>query len=293
MRSRIICGDCLRHLKKLPDEFVHCCVTSPPYFRQRDYGVDGQIGLEKTVGEYVEKLVSVFREVRRVLRNDGTLWLNLGDTYSASGCGRSPGQKVSSLKRPKKNSLGLGQKQMLMIPFRIALALQADGWIVRDDIIWRKNNAMPSSVRDRCVKAHEYVFLLAKNVKYYYDYAAMQEPATCAGKPRGGSKNRYEQNTAGMDSKIYNTKNRRSVWTIGVDTTPGKKHHATFPEKLAEICILAGCPEGGTVLDPFLGSGTTAIVAKKNGRNCIGIELNPEYTLHAGERVQNTQKEKP
>lgn len=248
----ILIGDALTHLRSLPDASVHCCVTSPPYYGLRDYGKAGQIGLEETPGAYVAKLVEVFREVQRVLRDDGTLWLNLGDSYNGTA------------------------KQLLGIPWRVAFALQGDGWLLRQDIIWHKPNPMPESVKDRCTKAHEYIFLMAKSKRYYFDQESIKEPAVYAGVPRGGSKNRYEQNNAGMDNKLYDTRNKRSVWSVLPKTYKGA-HFAIFPEELIVPCIKAGCPSDGVVLDPFAGSGTTGQVARSLGRNAVLIELNEAY----------------
>lgn len=291
---KIICGDALEKLRSLPNESVYCCVTSPPYFGLRDYEVAGQLGNEETPSQYVMNIVAVFREVQRVLKNDGTLWLNLGDTYTQSGKGYDYDPKRTPKMRPTRvNSgkhWGYGPKQLLGIPWRVALCLQESGWILRQEIIWHKPNPMPESVKDRCTRAHESVFLLAKQPNYYYDFSAMQEPAVCAGQSRGGSKNRYNENK-GLFPKVYNTRNMRSVWSIKPDVCRDKKHFATFPEELARRCILAGCPENETVLDPFLGSGTTAVVAIKNKRKCIGIELNPDYCQMAQKLVNKTKAE--
>lgn len=262
-------GDCLDRMKEMPDGSVNACITSPPYFGLRDYGRDGQLGMEPTPDEFVEALVRVFREVRRVLRDDGTVWLNLGDSYGKRG-------------------------QLRGIPWRVALALQDDGWTLRQDIIWHKPNPMPESVKTRCTKAHEYVFLLSKESRYYYDNEAVKEPAdpknhresagirrtapgsTAHGGPANGKRN-------------YTTRNKRSVWTV--TTRPYKgAHFATFPLDLIAPCILAGCPEGGTVLDPFGGSGTTAGVAVAHGRNAILCELNPEYADLVPGRVEWIRK---
>lgn len=285
-------GDCLSVLQGMLDGSVSCCVTSPPYYGLRDYGVDGQIGLESSPQVFVERLVAVFREVRRVLRDDGTLWLNLGDSYAANrsyqvnstkgGPKHGPGQ--SSGGKGSRVPDGLKPKDLIGIPWRVAFALQADGWYLRQDIIWHKPNPMPESVKDRCTKAHEYIFLLSKSSKYYFDHDAIKEPATYAGQMRGGSKNRYEQNAAGMDCKVYDTRNKRSVWTVKPQPFKGA-HFATFPPDLIEPCILAGCPTDGVVLDPFGGSGTTAEVARKHGRNSILIELNPTYVEIARQRL--------
>lgn len=295
MAVTIITGDCREVLGTLPPESVHCCVTSPPYYGLRDYGVSGQIGLERSPQEYVDELVGVFREVRRVLRSDGTVWLNLGDSYAATGksgggkqgkrweaCGADACGPRGGKWSPAPD--GLKPKDLIGIPWRVAFALQQDGWWLRQDIIWHKPNPMPESVRDRCTKAHEYVFLLAKSESYYFDAQAISEPAAYAGQSRGGSTHRYEQNAAGMDCKVYDRRNKRSVWSIKPAVFKGA-HFATFPEDLISPCILAGSPAGGTVLDPFGGSGTTGFVSEKLGRNSVLIELNPEYVVLAQERT--------
>ena len=292
----ILNADALTALRAIPDESVHCCVTSPPYWGLRNYGHDGQMGLESTPDEYVAKMVEVFREVRRVLADDGTLWLNLGDSYANDGKwgGSSGGKHVAALHgnsgigRGKQNT-GLKPKDLIGIPWRVAFALQADGWWLRQDIIWHKPNPMPESVTDRCTKAHEYIFLLTKSARYYYDAGAISEAQSetsggfqSRGK-RGDTSHGDGEETARLQRPVgsYNgTRNRRSVWTVATQPYPGA-HFATFPPKLIEPCILAGCPEGGTVLDPFGGSGTTAQVARNHGRRAISIDLNPDYaTLH-------------
>lgn len=276
METKLLLGDCLEKLKELPDCSVHCCVTSPPYFGLRDYGVDGQIGLEETPALYVERLVTVFREVRRVLRDDGTLWLNLGDSYAGGG-GFSPnspsnlnGSKQTTHAGSIKGTIGvptgLKPKDLIGIPWRVAFALQADGWYLRQDIIWHKPNPMPESVKDRCTKAHEYVFLLSKSQKYYFDSEAMQE----------------------LSANGSETRNRRSVWTVATKPYKGA-HFATYPPELIRPCIQAGCPPQGTALDPFGGSGTTAQVALEEGRNAIICELNPEYLALAQQRITAAQ----
>jgi site-specific DNA-methyltransferase (adenine-specific) len=294
-RYSLFTGDCLEVLRSLPSESVHCCVTSPPFWGLRDYGAEGQYGLESTPAEYVAKMVAVFREVRRVLRDDGTLWLNLGDSYGRGERVNNPsdrlrGQTGNTGQTGVVISDGYGagavmaNKQLVGIPWRVAFALQADGWYLRQDIIWHKPNPMPESVTDRCTKAHEYIFLLSKNERYYFDAEAIKEKAAYAGEMRGGSTNRYEQNESGMDCKVYNTRNKRSVWTV--NTAPFKgAHFATYPPKLIEPCILAGCPVDGVVLEPFLGSGTTIATALKHGRRGIGIELNPAYMSIAEKRI--------
>lgn len=273
--ATIYIGDCLQSLKAMPDGCVQTCVTSPPYFGLRDYGVDGQLGLEQTPDEFVAALVAVFSEVKRVLRDDGTLWLNLGDSYGAG-------------------------KQLLGTPWRTALALQADGWVLRQDIIWHKPNPMPESVRDRCTKAHEYIFLLSKSDRYFFDAAAIKEASVSDDRrPSALKRSRaFGYTTKDKTIKGYadkpnevsrtdtapDTRNKRSVWTVTTKPYKGA-HFATFPQALIEPCILAGAPVGGVVLDPFLGSGTTAAVALKHGRKAVGLELNPEYVDLAVQRI--------
>lgn len=298
-------GDCLESLRAMPSGSAHCVVTSPPYFGLRDYGVEGQIGLEQTPAEYIAKLVEVFREVRRVLRDDGTLWLNLGDSYASSakgsgGAGKStlgPNGDLQNIDfqkmEPRRFDCGVPDKNLLGIPWRIAFALQDDGWYLRQDIIWSKPNPMPESVRDRCTKAHEYLFLLTKSPRYYFDADAIKEPATHAGRVveyDGTQKNSVAAADPRMRTRIAKTttvgdkRNRRSVWTVATRPYKGA-HFATFPPDLIEPCILAGCPNGGIVLDPFGGSGTTAGVALALGRRAILCELNPEYAALVGGRV--------
>ncbi len=310
MSVRIIIGDVREKLADLADESVHCVVTSPPYFGLRDYGVAGQIGLEPTPAEFVEVMVGVFREVRRVLRSDGTLWLNLGDSYVSVGNGAqgADGEMAtrrvaqvrdrkavhSSIERPPSVP-GLRPKNLIGIPWRVAFALQADGWWLRQDIIWSKPNPMPESVTDRCTKAHEYLFLLSKSERYYYDQDAIAEPAARAGEIPGGSKKhtsdtvndgRIRQRLAKhSQTAVSETRNRRSVWEVATQAF-SEAHFATFPPALVEPCILAGCPKDGTVLDPFFGAGTTGLVADRLQRNCIGIELNPEYAALAERRIR-------
>lgn len=242
-----------------------------------------ELGLEADPEDFIANLVAVFDQVRRVLRPDGVLWLNIGDTYNSHGTARGK-QPVSKRKTelPVNKSLvkRLPPKSLLGIPWRVAFAMQSSGWILRQDLIWAKPNPMPESVRDRCTRAHEYVFMFTKKPNYYWNTQAAHEPATYAGKTRGASKRRYDPcNGASMERKVYDKRNRRSVWHIRPATgrTAGKKHHATFPEELPRRCILAATREGDTVLDPFAGSGTTGIVAAKYGRHAILIELNPEY----------------
>lgn len=292
---KIIIGDALAVLRRLPAGKVNCCVTSPPYFGLRDYGHDGQIGLEPTPDEYVAKLVTVFREVRRVLRDDGTLWLNIGDSYANDGKwgGSSGGKHVKELHGDTgvgrgKKSTGLKPKDLIGIPWLLAFALRADGWYLRQDIIWHKPNPMPESVTDRCTKAHEYIFLLSKSERYFYDCDAVREAAVQAGRVRndkvGGNKGDKVNHSPGSQFIGSETRNRRSVWSIATKPYSGA-HFAVFPPALIEPCVLAGCPEGGTVLDPFSGSGTTGEVAAKHGRRSILIELNPTYADLAVQRT--------
>ena len=314
-KYEILIGDCRQTLKTLPSESVSCCVTSPPYFGLRDYGNEDQIGLEETPEEFVAALVDVFREVRRVLRDDGTVWLNLGDSYAGSwGAqgrqgknGQMADRSVVSARQVKAHPMrtkntgsireaGLKPKDLIGIPWRVAFALQADGWYLRQDIIWHKPNPMPESVRDRCTKAHEYIFLLSKSPKYYYDYDAIKETAI---DPRGpgnvkpvrelpGERAGENSNIRGSLHKIgaVEKRNKRSVWTVSTQPYTGA-HFATFPPGLIEACILAGSPEGGTVLDPFGGSGTTAGVAIGSGRDAVLCELNPRYADLIEERVRS------
>ena len=286
-------GDCLESLRAMPAESVQTCVTSPPYFGLRDYGVDGQIGLEATPDAFVARLVDVFREVRRVLRDDGTLWLNLGDSYNAGrDGGHAGGAKQASLTRHNgiarsgANVVSLKPKDLIGIPWRVAFALQADGWYLRQDIIWHKPNPMPESVTDRCTKAHEYVFLLSKSARYFYDADAIrQNPSGRKDAIRsfGAAK---ERNDGGKGFALDGLKgaNRRSVWSVSTKPFKGA-HFATFPPGLIEPCILAGAPVGGVVLDPFGGSGTTAGVAIKHGRRAVLCELNPEYAALIPARI--------
>ena len=304
-RYRVILGDCLGSLRAMPDGCVHTCVTSPPYFGLRDYGHEGQIGLEDTPDAYVARLVEVFREVRRVLRDDGTLWLNLGDSYAQNGgrgeqgatsqrVGRSNtrAQERASARRPP---LGFKAKDRMMIPARVAIALQADGWWLRDEIIWHKPNPMPASVTDRTTPAHEMIYLLSKGPRYYFDSDAIKEPAASDHPSGNGFKRAARKTYQNADGSaresdqqwqdVGGTRNRRSVWTVTTKPYSGA-HFATFPPDLIEPCILAGAPEGGTVLDPFGGSGTTAGVALAKGRKAILCEINPDYIALIADRVR-------
>jgi len=290
-------GDCIEVMAGMDAESVHTCVTSPPYFGLRDYGSDGQIGMEPTPEEYVTKMVEVFREVRRVLADDGTLWLNLGDSYNgSSGSGGATAKQATNAGSFHDGGIrlapGLKPKDLIGIPWRVAFALQADGWYLRQDIIWHKPNPMPESVTDRCTKAHEYIFLLSKSQRYYYNHEAIKDEAICAGhvvKAYKTGKNisgeRFRDTATGSkDCMVGDKKNKRSVWTVTSKPFSGA-HFATFPPDLIQPCILAGCPEGGTVLDPFMGSGTTIMVAEKNGCNGVGIELNEDYIKIARDRL--------
>lgn len=279
-------------LAKLPDESVQCCVTSPPYWGLRDYLADGQIGLEKTPSEYLDKLTAVFSEVRRVLKTDGVCFVNMGDSYCGDRGGsqgkngqmasRSVVQARTGKRGVKLDFGGLKPKNLCGMPWRLAFALQDEGWNLRQDIIWNKPNPMPESVTDRCTKAHEYVFLLSKSTDYFWEANAMREPGVWPAGTRGakGSDSRKAINGVNArppEYKIYDGfRNKRSVWTIPTRPFPGA-HFATFPEELAKLCIMAGSRHGDTILDTFAGSGTTGKVAIELGRNAILIELNPEY----------------
>ncbi len=304
--NKVYCGDALEILRTFPNQSVNCCVTSPPYYRLRDYGIDGQIGLEDTPELFIERLANVFDEVMRVLRDDGTLWLNIGDSY------------VDNRKLE-----GIRPKNLIGIPWMLAFELRKRGWYLRQDIIWYKPNPMPESVKDRCTKSHEYLFLLSKSVRYYFDAEAIAEPVAQstvtrmrqdiehqkgsflpgknnvnmkAAAPRYGGK-KYTQDP----DEFYRTKsgyaydyrplrNKRDVWTV--TTKPYKfAHFATFPEELIEPCILAGCPKNGVVLDPFFGSGTVGVVCKRKQRNYIGIDINPKYIQLSEQRTKYVQTE--
>jgi len=297
MRNQIIQGNVLDSASwdSIPDQHIQACVTSPPYWGLRDYGVDGQLGLEKTPEEFVARMVQVFGYVRRILRDDGTLWLNLGDSYAGGGMsnpsvsstlggGKDRGAADYSITRSVPS--GLKPKDLCGIPWRVALALQADGWWLRQDIIWHKPNPMPESVRDRCTKAHEYLFLLTKAPRYFCDMTAIAEPVADStvsrlsqpGLPDQNGSERVPGKTNGNMKAVgsKDTRNKRSVWTVA--TKPYKEaHFATFPPELIKPCVLAGCPEGAIVFDPFMGSGTTGMVARMHGRDYLGMELNPEY----------------
>lgn len=332
-------GDCRELLPRIPPGSIHTCITSPPYWGLRDYGVDGQIGLESSVEKFVQELVKVFRLVRETLRADGTLWLNLGDTYSQGNRGSvgnmdqmgvgtrnredcqaamlkmKPSRRRDRAMMPDNRSIAVfqcGPKQLLGIPWRVALALQADGWILRQDIIWSKPNPMPESVRDRCTKSHEYLFLLSKRPRYYWDKSAMMEPAAGTSRPRGTGVNPKAKVPTGWDTGpgshramigryrakqnpsfsaavrgVVSHRNRRSVWTVN-PLAFKERHFATFPPDLIAPCVLATCPPGGVVLDPFGGSGTVGLVATSNGRSAILCELNPDYVQMIARRTHIT-----
>jgi DNA modification methylase len=287
--STIMIGDCLNVLRGLPDGMAQTCVTSPPYYGLRDYGHAGQIGLEETPDAYLARLVGVFREVRRVLRDDGTLWLNLGDSYAAggNGGGNKNDTNVGSLTVGRKlPPFGYKPKDLLGIPWMVAFALRADGWWLRQDIIWHKPNPMPESVTDRCTKAHEYVFLLTKSARYFYDADSIREAPTgrtdALSVINTGADNGREKRTMNNDGTIG--ANARSVWPIATQPYSGA-HFATMPPALAERCIKAGSKPGDMVLDPFGGAGTTGLVADRLGRSATLIELNAEYARLARERI--------
>ena len=320
--DKIYQGDSLGVLKTLEENTIDCCVTSPPYYALRDYGVDGQIGLEETPEKYIERLTEVFKEVHRVLKPNGTMWLNIGDSYAGNCSVTSTGRCGMGKPRERIDHRvfdGIKPKDLIGIPWMLAFSLRNAGWYLRQDIIWHKPNPMPESVTDRCTKSHEYIFLMSKSQKYYFDYEAIQEEAvtqadrrigkrvTYDGKHKGeeGTGNRafvslrtkncqydgqkpntmhLKREMVGGADEVYVVRNKRDVWSINV--MPNKEaHFATYPPKLVSTCILAGCPEGGIVLDPFMGSGTTGIVANKLGRHYVGIELNPQYVEMAKRRI--------
>lgn len=317
---KIFHGDVIDGLREMDEQSVNCCVTSPPYWGLRDYGVDGQIGVEETPEEFIERMVEVFREVKRVLRDDGTLWLNIGDSYCAANSGNNgfnDGRKNRSERKSAGLVEGLKPKDLVGIPWMLAFALRADGWYLRQDIIWSKPNPMPESVTDRCTKSHEHIFLLSKSRQYYYDHEAIKEDCAdssvsrynqnienqqgsdrvpgktngmmkaVGGPKKSGNKKRKSGSDRGCPESTGSnvcgsvpwegyTRNKRDVWTVS--TKPFKEaHFATFNPELITPCVLAGSPEGGVVLDPFMGAGTTAVTAHDIGRKAIGCELNGEY----------------
>ncbi len=296
--NKILCGDAIEMLRTLPNESVDMCVTSPPYYRLRDYSCSGQIGLEPTIQEYIDRLTDVFRELKRVLKNEGTLWLNIGDSYA--------GQQAQATKRKQGYTVAnIKSKDMLGIPWLLAFALRDDGWYLRSDIIWQKTNAMPESVTDRPTQSYEHIFLLAKSTKYFYNHEAIKEPVANGTTERlkraNSNQNKYStempgqsfqtihkprENMSGKDIELPTLRQKRDVWSIATSSFKGM-HYATFPLELASECIKAGCPCNGTVIDPFFGSGTTGIAALKNERQYIGIDLNKEYCHMSHERIEN------
>lgn len=308
LANKIEFGDCRTTMRRWKEHGIKAqtCVTSPPYYGLRDYGHEGQIGLEQTPQEYIDAMVEVFRCVRDVLADDGTLWLNIGDSYARAG-GWSDNSGLDGLKRgesgraksnmtgeagaSQKLPPGLKQKDLIGIPWMLAFALRADGWYLRQDIIWHKPNPMPESVRDRCTKAHEYIFLLSKSERYFFDSEAMQEPATGRDPgnvtPHKHAGERFAETKTNLASVgARETRNRRSVWSVATRPYKGA-HFATFPPALIEPCILAGCRANDIVLDPFMGSGTTAAVSVQHGRRYLGCELNPEYGPLQQERISH------
>jgi len=295
-------GDCRETMKKWKEQGIKAqtCVTSPPYYGLRDYGHDGQIGLEETPEEYIKAMVEVFRCVHDVLEDDGTLWLNIGDSYYNYRPGKgqalvqqtvaSNDQDLPQVCARRGNKLdGLKEKDLIGIPWMLAFALRADGWYLRQDIIWHKPNPMPESVQDRCTKSHEYIFLMSKSQKYYYDHESIKDPVKQDWGTRDRSDGKYHNEGSGLQphsglEKSYEMANKRSVWAVNTKPYAGA-HFAVFPQELIEPCIMAGAPIGGIVLDPFMGSGTTAQVAQHLGRQYLGCELNPEYKSLQDKRI--------
>ena len=312
--NKIICGDALETLKNFPDESINCSITSPPYYGLRDYHKKEQIGREKTVEEYLDRLINVFREVRRVLKKDGTCFIVIGDSYA----GTSSKKEQRDPKYPKGRNgqnpsitqkvLGYKSKDLMGIPWRLAFALREDGWYLRSDIIWHKENAMPEACKDRPTRSYEHIFLLSKSPRYYYDYDSLAEPMKEVSKKRyvrGRSKeNKYLNENSGAKIQKINEargygqykgdnipqfRNKRDIWTINTTSFRGN-HYAAFPPKLAEICMIAGCPKGGIILDPFIGSGTVGLIALLHNRKYIGIELNEEYVNLTKKRIETEVK---
>jgi len=299
MDNQIEFGDCREIMRRWKQQGIKAqtCVTSPPYFGLRDYGHDGQIGLEETPEQYIAAMVEVFRCVWDVLEDDGTLWLNIGDSYAGSGKGTAGNLGKTHNERHMEHTKASGlvpngckPKDLIGIPWMLAFALRADGWYLRQDIIWHKPNPMPESVQDRCTKAHEYIFLMSKSQKYYYDADAIKDPVKQDWGTRDRSDGKYHNEGSGLQphsglEKSYEVANKRSVWTVNTKPYKGA-HFAVFPQELIEPCIMAGAPQGGVVLDPFMGSGTTAQVAQNLGRQYLGCELNPEYAPLQAERTK-------
>lgn len=312
--SKVICGNSLEILKTLADNSVDMCVTSPPYYGLRDYGESGQIGMEQTPQEYIEHLTEIFMEVHRVLKPTGTLWINIGDSYAGSGKGpmslavagngknSTLYEKNSKVHDVPKTWDGIKPKDMIGIPWMLAFSLRSKGWYLRSDIIWHKTNCLPESVKDRPTKCYEHIFLLSKSRKYYYDYKAIQEPLKQVSKERykrgrsehskyAGEDLQQNINRQRDDFSMFDQeyKRKRDVWEVSTNTFKMDEHFAMYPEKLIEPCVLAGSEKGGIVLDPFFGSGTTGMVAKKNGREYIGIDINPKYCAAAEKRIMGAQ----
>ena len=301
MHNVIEFGDCRAIMKQWREDGVkvQTCITSPPYFGLRDYGHEGQIGLEADVGDYVSNIVDVFRDVWNLLSDDGTVWLNLGDSYAGSGKGPSKSLNGQQHHMEGKHSKivpdGLKPKDLIGVPWRVAFALQSFGWYLRQDIIWHKPNPMPESVKDRCTKNHEYIFLLSKKSKYYFDHLAIQEPVKEDWGTRDRSKGKYHNEGTGLNphsglEKSYDMANKRSVWTVTTKPFHGA-HFAVYPPELIEPCVLASTKVGDIVLDPFMGSGTTAAVAERLNRHYLGCELNPEYKKLQKERLKQPSLE--
>ena len=301
--GKILVGDALDRLREIADGSIQTCVTSPPYWGLRDYGDDDQLGLESTPTEFVEKLCEVFDQVWRVLADDGTLWVNLGDSYAGASLSRASNNGRAGYGKPREGTFsrlgdGLKSKELVGIPWRFAFAMQDRGWYLRQDIIWAKPNPMPESVTDRCTKSHEYIFLLTKNPRYYFDSEAIREPLaesslsrlaqdidgqTGSARANGGAKTNGNMKALGDPEA---GRNKRSVWNVGVASFKDA-HFAVYPTALIEPCVKAGSAEGDTVLDPFSGSGTTGEVALKLGRNYVGCELNPHYAQLSEHRLTN------
>ena len=316
--DKIIAADCVEFMQRIPDNSIDCCVTSPPYYGLRNYGADGQIGLEERPEDYVARLVAVFEEVRRILKPAGTLWLNLGDTYAGSGCGATGNQTAGWIRNSKNTNThrgyanrpiksgGLKHKDLIGIPWAVAFALRSAGWYLRQDIIWNKPNAMPESVTDRCTKSHEYIFLLSKSQHYHFDWSAIREPATGydgrrdiemkSSRKYAGTQimpNGHRQQLAANRHIRWHfedgvpLRRKRSVWVIPTKAHK-EAHFAMFPEALIIDCIKAGCPEDGIVLDPFMGGGTTAVVARQYGRHFTGCDINIDYVDIANRKLSET-----
>lgn len=317
---QMIAGEALEVLKTFPDACCDMCVTSPPYYGLRNYGTDGQLGLEESPEKYIERITEIFREVRRVLTDTGTLWLNLGDSYFPHNGTRGNKTPAGDTLRGRENgyqpspkmttALPVGAKELIGIPWRVAFALQEDGWMLRQDIIWHKPNPMPESVTDRCTRAHEYIFLFTKKPQYFFNQDAIREPLSERRAKQAGQLVEPGNNAASRKEVIDHDrergsgghfdghkwrmnpkgKNKRDVWTISTQGVKGA-HFAVFPDKLAQLCILAGSRPGDTVLDPFSGSGTTGVVALQESRNYIGIEINPAYCAMSEQRIRKAAKE--